>query len=201
MLQGYAWETCAHVSHDIKLTLFSSLLVSWCRLTFNSFMQHGKFPKPWKVAQNQTVLIAADVLVVWRSWLSNCYRNTSAIFKHRFPLSKKIHCVTCHIEAIRLNFTYSRPAGCMDTTSLDILPLQYLLSVSFIARCPRGEFKSFTKLLSLPPFLEPIGSLLTKRWTRLRCWVKRDQLDATCFIITLFSAQHVSDVNTREFKK
>ena len=28
------------------------------------------------------------------------------------------------------------------------------------------------------------------------CWVKRDQLDATYFIITLFSAQHVSDVNT-----
>ena len=26
--------------------------------------------------------------------------------------------------------------------------------------------------------------------------VKRDQLDATCFIITLFIAQHVSDVNT-----
>ena len=26
--------------------------------------------------------------------------------------------------------------------------------------------------------------------------VKRDKLDATCFIITLFSAQHVSDVNT-----
>jgi len=25
-------------------------------------------------------------------------------------------------------------------------------------------------------------------------WVKRDQLDATCFIIILFSAQHVSDV-------
>jgi len=27
-------------------------------------------------------------------------------------------------------------------------------------------------------------------------WVKRDQLDAPCFIITLFSAQHVSVVNT-----
>ena len=27
-------------------------------------------------------------------------------------------------------------------------------------------------------------------------WVKRDQLDATCFIITLFSAQRVLDVNT-----
>ena len=27
-------------------------------------------------------------------------------------------------------------------------------------------------------------------------WVKRDQLDVTCFIISLFNAQHVSDVNT-----
>ena len=35
-------------------------------------------------------------------------------------------------------------------------------------------------------------------WTvhHLDSWVKRDQLDATCFIITLFSAQHVSDINT-----
>ena len=28
------------------------------------------------------------------------------------------------------------------------------------------------------------------------CWIKRDQLDVTCFIISLFNAQHVSDVNT-----
>jgi len=27
-------------------------------------------------------------------------------------------------------------------------------------------------------------------------WIKRDQLDVTCFIIPLFNAQHVSDVNT-----
>ena len=35
-------------------------------------------------------------------------------------------------------------------------------------------------------------------WTvhHLDSWVKRDQLDATCFIITLSSTQHVSDVNT-----
>ena len=35
-------------------------------------------------------------------------------------------------------------------------------------------------------------------WTvrHLDSWVKRDQLDPTCFIITFFSAQHVSDVNT-----
>jgi len=35
-------------------------------------------------------------------------------------------------------------------------------------------------------------------WTvhRLVSWAKRDQLDVTCFIISLFNAQHVSDVNT-----
>ena len=27
-------------------------------------------------------------------------------------------------------------------------------------------------------------------------WIKRDQLDVTCFIISLFNAQHVSDVST-----
>ena len=30
----------------------------------------------------------------------------------------------------------------------------------------------------------------------LDSWMKRDQLDVTCFIISLFNAQHVSDVNT-----
>ena len=29
-----------------------------------------------------------------------------------------------------------------------------------------------------------------------KIWIKRDQLDVTCFIISLFNAQHVSDVNT-----
>ena len=35
-------------------------------------------------------------------------------------------------------------------------------------------------------------------WTvhHLDSWIKRDQLDVTCFIISLFKAQHVSDVNT-----
>ena len=35
-------------------------------------------------------------------------------------------------------------------------------------------------------------------WTvhHLDSWIKRDQLDFTCFIISLFNVQHVSDVNT-----
>ena len=35
-------------------------------------------------------------------------------------------------------------------------------------------------------------------WTvnHLDSWIKRDQLHVTCFFISLFNAQHVSDVNT-----
>ena len=37
-------------------------------------------------------------------------------------------------------------------------------------------------------------------WTvhHLDSWIKRDQLDVTCIIVSLFNAQHVSDVNTSE---
>ena len=31
--------------------------------------------------------------------------------------------------------------------------------------------------------------------TLYSCWIRRDQLDVTCFFISLFNAQHVSDVN------
>ena len=35
-------------------------------------------------------------------------------------------------------------------------------------------------------------------WTvhHLDSWIKRNQLDVTCFFVSLFDAQHVSDVNT-----
>ena len=35
-------------------------------------------------------------------------------------------------------------------------------------------------------------------WTvhHLDSWIRRDKLDVSCFIISLFTAQHVSDVNT-----
>ena len=39
-----------------------------------------------------------------------------------------------------------------------------------------------------------INSLISAKCRK--CWIKRDQLDVTCFIISLFNAQHVSDVNT-----
>ena len=42
----------------------------------------------------------------------------------------------------------------------------------------------------------PAGNLQFTHWKRNRFWIKRDQLDVTCFIISLFNAQYVSDVNT-----
>jgi hypothetical protein len=35
----------------------------------------------------------------------------------------------------------------------------------------------------------------------LDSWIKTDQLDVTCFIISLFTAQHVSDVSTSIFRR
>jgi len=52
-----------------------------------------------------------------------------------------------------------------------------------------GTFKLYTKYLLNESYVYWIVH-------HLDSWVKRDQLDATCFIITLFSVQHVSDVNT-----
>jgi len=39
-------------------------------------------------------------------------------------------------------------------------------------------------------------------WTvgHLDSWIKTDQLDVTCFIISLFNAQHVSDVSTSNLR-
>ena len=48
-------------------------------------------------------------------------------------------------------------------------------------------------------FLQSSTRLLHKHLREKKppdCWIKRDQLDVTCFIISLFTAQHVSDVNT-----
>jgi len=37
---------------------------------------------------------------------------------------------------------------------------------------------------------------LYQRVKKQQSWIKRDQLDVTCFFISVFNAQHVSDVNT-----
>jgi len=55
-------------------------------------------------------------------------------------------------------------------------------------------------MLSLTPYITQMNSPKESYvyWTvhHLDSWIKRDQLDVTCFIISLFNAQHISDVNT-----
>jgi len=46
-------------------------------------------------------------------------------------------------------------------------------------------------------FTTLVYTQITYCWNiRVCSWIKRDQLDVTCFFISLFSAQHVSDVST-----
>jgi len=69
---------------------------------------------------------------------------------------------------------------------------------------------AITMLQFCPAFLWPVMDTLKQLisitnkvrpyvyWTvhHLDSWVQRDQLDVTCFIISLFNAQHISDFNT-----
>ena len=49
---------------------------------------------------------------------------------------------------------------------------------------------------TLVEFYDGIIIFLIISLIKLYSWIKGDQLDVTCFIISLFNAQHVSDVNT-----
>jgi len=49
-----------------------------------------------------------------------------------------------------------------------------------------SQYERVSMELTKPPVMRKSSS----------SWVKRDQLDITCFIISLFNVQHVSDVNT-----
>jgi len=62
----------------------------------------------------------------------------------------------------------------------DDIPLLFIISIKWIVQ----ETKAFLNLMFF--------------WTvhHLDSWIKIDQLDVICFIISLFNAQHVSDVNT-----
>jgi len=57
-------------------------------------------------------------------------------------------------------------------------------------------FKVIQKFLSFS-LIRWLYKIMKTLLTNLRdSWIKRDQLDVTCFFISLFNVQHVSDVNT-----
>ena len=82
-------------------------------------------------------------------------------------------------------------------------------SFSFLARklrkCHTFSFFVFMFFFNLTHLRRSLTSDRSKRiqtsyvyWTvhHLDSWITRDLLDVICFIISLFNAQHVSDVNT-----
>ena len=88
---------------------------------------------------------------------------------------------------------------------------KYILAVSFriqflgaFTKLSKAIFSFFMRF-RLSVRMEQLGTtgrILTKfdieDFSKIcrESWIKRDQLDVTCFIISLFNAQHVSDVNT-----
>jgi len=75
--------------------------------------------------------------------------------------------------------------------------------------CVTQTLKTEVKM-SHVPFLHSLLSFLSSKymsrpyvyWTvhHLDSWIKTDQLDVTCFIISVFTAQHVSNVSTSIFR-
>ena len=65
---------------------------------------------------------------------------------------------------------------------------------------PHSVFVCFVLMLECTAFV----SLYKHNWyvflTDAECWIKIDQFDVTCFIISLFTAQHVSNFSTSIFR-
>ena len=69
---------------------------------------------------------------------------------------------------------------------------QDLKKLLFYTKCVFRIFYNFC--LKYFSFYEELSEIWSKIY--VGSWIKRDQLDVTCFIFSLFNAQHVSDVNT-----
>ena len=66
-----------------------------------------------------------------------------------------------------------------------------------VNRWINNKYRTLKTFAWLPPPRPPKEYLPVSPKTSIHnSWIKRDQLDVTCFIISLFNAQHVSDVNT-----
>jgi len=79
------------------------------------------------------------------------------------------------------------------------------LSENIIQDLPPNWIIGFLEFYALPhciPFFSQVSDKSKINWTvhHLDSWIKIDQLDVTCFIISLFTAQHVSNISTSIFR-
>ena len=107
------------------------------------------------------------------------------------PLSEQNVMNCCRLSKQRGNHTNCMFADCVSNRTM--CWNYYVIILSW-------RDTMFVKILHLVCVWQPDKVWLKSYvyWTvhHLDSWVKRDQLDVTCFIISLFIAQHVSDVNT-----
>ena len=70
------------------------------------------------------------------------------------------------------------------------------LSYSRYIICTEARFEGGCTYLGSYYLKDSDYNIFRYSWQISGSWIKIDQLDVTCFIISLFNAQHVSDVNT-----
>ena len=97
------------------------------------------------------------------------------------------HCTKVHTEVYHEVWTYGRKK---DMTNIKLPFFKSPEHVIYIRYSKQLDYL-------LPPFdTRHFYDNDVKRGNIEVTWIKRDQLDVTCFFISLFTAQHVSDVNT-----
>ena len=73
---------------------------------------------------------------------------------------------------------------------VEVLTQGKCLKISIKADITQGEIRTWK------PSITRLTYPCLSSYFNFGSWIKRDQLDVTCFIISLFNAQRVSDVNT-----
>jgi len=79
---------------------------------------------------------------------------------------------------------------------IDLLPSDFLTKLLYLFLLSFTPAISVVHLALVHSIKEISDSSVYWTVHHIDSWVKRDQLDVICFIISLFNAQHVSDVNT-----
>ena len=85
----------------------------------------------------------------------------------------------------------------MDSVLSQLNPVNaYIHCIHVVSRlsCPRAQ--KLHCIGSMHPPGHPVTFVAIRDTIKRTLWIKRDQHHVTCFIISLFNAQHVSDVNT-----
>jgi len=132
---------------------------------------------------------------------TRCFLTTSVIVR---PLKHSIAVINQTVRITALNFAWRQRT---QLSSLFLFAVCRGAPFRLSASRLDSYWRSVKKVLEMLPNRQDVksDSCHIKQcscksyvyWTvhHLDSWIKRGQLDVTCFIISLFNAQHVSDVN------